>query len=163
MTQPQSLIEAVGKSLTYPANPGRNTLATLHNVVGDAGGIRPAARALGVPESSLRGWLKGVTPKRSPQSILAAARGFYADRRGQYDAAYRGDRLLTINGLIRVSKDVRVRTVHPGRNIPLAKIRNALRAWRAGDDARAERLLYKAIDEHYQPLAFDNIIGAWFE
>lgn len=160
----QSLIEAVGLDLTYPYQPpDRNTLRNLHGLVSGYGSKRGAARALGVPESTLRGWLKGVTPKRDPQAIQTALRGLYADARGHYASAYRGDTLLTISGLIRVSKDVRVRTVHPGRVIPLAKIRNVLRAWRAGDDARAERLLYKAIDEHYQPLQFDNIIGAWFE
>ena len=160
------LITAVGQDLTghsVPPGPGRSLLGNLEVLVATLGSLRAAGRYLGIGESTLRGWRKGVTPRRDPGVVAQAARAAAVAQRGVYRDAFRGHKTLSIIGQITVSSDSRIRTVHPGRFIPTGTIQRILRTWAAGDDARAEASLYRAIDRYYQPLRFDNIIQAWFE
>jgi hypothetical protein len=157
------LIDAVSVGLTRRDPPPSNALSPAENaeiLASAVGGGRAAARLLGIGESTFRGWRAGRQPRKGGDLLVAAARAATAGRR--YDAAYAGETELEINGLIIVSSDARIRTIHPGRNIPLRQMRNVLRAWINGDDSRAERLLAKHIDEFYQPMEFDNILWAEF-
>lgn len=159
-----SLIDHVGQALTASAAPPSLSLSPQSNIellVWATGSGRAAARALGVAESTLRGWRRGVKPRKDPRVLVAAARGAMAAPR--WNEIYRGDKTLVIEGWIRVSSDLRKRTVYPGRTIPRRVMQSVLRAWAQADDERAERLLYNAIDTHYQPLEFDVILGVWFE
>src|SRR6185436_5381734 len=164
MAAHQSLIQAMGHALTgtpFVPSLDRSPQANIESLVSAVGSGRAAARALGVAESTLRGWRRGVTPRRDPRVFVAAARGALSGDR--YAAAYNGDVTFAIKGKIRVSSDERERTVYPGRNIPRQTMQGILRAWATGDDERAERLLYKAIDTNYQPLQFNTVVGVWFE
>lgn len=157
------IIKLLGRNLTGSHTVGTNTLDNIERLVEATGSGRAAARALGVAESTLRGWRRGVKPRRPAQWFQAQTRRVLASRRDVYADAWKGDRLLRIKGLIRVSKDVRVRTIDPGKYIPNRVIRRVLSAWENGDDDKAENILIRAIDQYYQPLAFQNIIGVWFE
>lgn len=151
-----------GGYLPRTDHPVASNIETLVDAMGSG---RSAARALDVAESTLRGWRKGAIPRRSAQSLVATMRTAIHPIRnpGYYTRAYTGVSELTIRGLIRVSKDSRTRTIYPGRYIPRRVMQGILRAWSTADDNRAERLLLKAIDEYYQPMDFDEIVGVWFE
>lgn len=162
------LIDAVGVDLTGLSQPPARYLSVAENaeiLALAVGGGRAAARLLGVGESTFRGWRKGATPRGGGDALVSAARAATGARYrpGHYADAYAGHDELVIRGVIRVSQDIRIRTVHPGRVIPKAKMQSVLRAWASGDDSRAERLLIKHIDEFYQPLDFDEILWARYE
>jgi hypothetical protein len=159
-----TLIQAMGESLVdSPDVPSTNLPihVNIELLVEAAGSGRAAARVLGVAESTLRGWRKGAQPRRENRTIVAAARGTMAGPR--WAEIYSGQATIVIHGVVVVSTDVRPRTVYPGRYIPRQTMQGILRAWASADDARAERLLYNAIDTHYQPLQFDVITAVWFE
>lgn len=158
------LIDEVGAGLCRPYPVPSTQLSPAENaeiLASLVGGGRAAARLLGIGESTFRGWRSGRRPRDGGDLLVAAARGAAAGRR--YHAAYDGTTTLSINGHIIVSNDARIRTVHVGEHIPLRKMQSVLRAWQKGDDTRAERLLYKHIDENYQPLEFDTIHWAEYE
>jgi hypothetical protein len=158
------LIDAMGEDLTDLPTAPSTTLSPFSNVellVMATGSGRAAARALGVAESTLRGWRNGARPRRADQDIVAATRAHA--KPGRYRAAYQGDTSLAIDAVITVSGDTRKRTIHPGRNIPQRSIQAMLRAWKAGDDDRAEVMLLKAIDNYYQPMRYDRINRVYFE
>ncbi len=147
-----------------PPALGRSPAGILRHLVDSVGSVSETARLLGVARSTLRGWLAGRTPRRDPRIIVATARGVATARTGRYDKAYRGDTKLVIRGTVRVSRDLRERTLHVGRHIPQRKMQNVLRAWAAADDQRANRLLWKAISEHYTDgIDIDTIEYARFE
>lgn len=163
-------IVAMGRDLTGLATPPSADLGTARNarILADAAGSgRAAARMLGVAESTFRGWLGGVTPKRGGAFLVTAARlaASATNRPGHLKDAMDADvKTLTIRGLVVVSSDAKIRTIYPGRWIPRIKIRNMLRAWIAGDDARAARLMGRAIETHYvSGMTIDHIEWVTFE
>jgi len=161
------LITAMGTDLTGLKHVPRRSYEPSTNaaiLVAAAGGNRAAARILGVAESTVRRWLQGAKP-RDPHRLVEAARLTASMRYkpGAYDAAYQGDTLMVITAWIRISGDKRKRSVSVGQHIPQRRMQAVLRAWRAGDDDKAERLLIKAIDEEYTPMAFENVLSVRFE
>jgi hypothetical protein len=161
------LIEELTATLTgvtfHPPSTDQTIGRNIDVLVRLAGSGRAAARALGVAESTFRGWRHGVQPRSGQQAIVSTARRLGALNTGQLAYAL-GDGSLTIRGIIRVSRDVRERTVHPGRHIPSTTMARILRRWAAAeDDSKVERSLMRAIDHYYQPLDFQTITGVWFE
>jgi hypothetical protein len=137
-----------------------------HRLVILAGSVSAAARELGVPRRTFRGWLEGRKPRHPPNAIAAIREHRIAQPAHQphWHDAYTGEKTLAITGRIRVSNDIRIRTIHPGRYIPNAVTRTYLDAWRAGeDDGQVEAMIIQAIDQYYQPVAFENILAVWFE
>lgn len=129
------------------------------------GSGRAAARALQVPESTLRGWRKGIVPKSVDRirELGISARITRVDttmlaRVGHGDP----DFLLTIRGLIRVSNDERERTITPGAYVPVRLVVQAVREWLHGKDETADRTLLDAIDTYYQPFDYPRIQWAGF-
>jgi len=156
------LIDQLGRALCNgpPATTDRSIAANLTFIVSRAGSNRAAARSLGVAESTFRGWLKGSKPRRSPQSIAAAARAWQS--LGRYGTARAGS--LVIHAIVSKSKDTRDRKLHVGRHIPKAVMGRILTRWlKAEPDDKVEASLYRAIDKYYTgDLDFDGIIGVWF-
>jgi hypothetical protein len=167
------LIDFMGQDLTGLNNPPSATLSVWENLeilVAATGSGRAAARALGVAESTLRGWRKGARPRRTNLEFVATARGaataYYrpsAFGGSHYDAAYRGDVIMAIRGWIKVSNDSRKRTIHVGREIPQRSMQGILRAWSAGNDEKAESLLVNAITRYYANVNITAVLGVWFE
>jgi hypothetical protein len=159
-----ALIEPMGVFLTGgydpPPGPGLTIVENLEILVEEFGSRRAAGRALGVAESTLRGWMKGVKPRLPAATIAAMARGAAASQRWQ--AAYSGAAEMHIEAWVTVSGDTRRRKLHVGRLISRPKMQGILRAWAALDDTRAERLLMRAIDTDYQPFAWGQVIDVWF-
>lgn len=132
-------------------------------IVGRAGSKAAAARAVGVPRSTLYGWLRGSAPKMAKQAMIAAARLAFTDS-GKWKPAHRGDTSLVIKGTVRVSKDTRVRTLRVGDHIPKRKIQTFLNHWKRGADDKSFTTLFNAIQKHYAAgMDIDNVIGVWFE
>lgn len=159
------LIDHVGFDLA-----GRGSLSQ-NNPQADAlwltqtyGSGRAASRATGIPESTLRGWRKGVQPQgRAKEMLEEAARAAAVETNsGHYYDAFDGTLELSIRGSFTVSNDTRVRTVYPGRYIPLGDIQAVLDLWSLGDDDQAEARLIAAIDEWYHPLQYDHVYWARF-
>jgi hypothetical protein len=161
------LVTAFSRALTdaqaYPSED-RSPRFNVEIIVAASGGSgRAAGRYLGVAESTLRGWRKGVVPRRSNRELASAARQAVGEHWPAFSDAYHGERTLAISGRVRVSSDVRPRTIYPGRIIPLQVMQSILRTWLSGDDAKTEAQLYRAIDHYYHPVAFDRLDAAWFE
>jgi len=129
------------------------------------GNVSAAARAVGVPRSTLRGWLAGRTPKRANRAITAAARGALTviHRPGHYAAAYNGTKTLRISGTITKSRDSRSRTINVGQYIPQSLMKRILTTWAGAKDNTADTLLNNAIDHYYTDLDFTTIDRVWFE
>jgi hypothetical protein len=160
------LVTAFSRALTdaqaYPSED-RSPRFNVEIIVAASGGSgRAAGRYLGVAESTLRGWRKGVTPRRSNRELASAARQAVGEHWPAFSDAYHGERILAISGTIRVSGDTRRRTIYPGRNIPLRVMQSILRTWLSGDDKKTEDQLYHAIDVYYQPMSI-KADAAWFE
>lgn len=163
------LIDHIGQDLTGIAGLSRSTFTDdvllLTRIYGSG---RGAARALNVPESTFRGWRKGVVPKgglkRLPIKRAARAAAVQAHSEEHWIAAFSGDAdaLLAIKGVFIKSSDSRVRTLYPGRHVPNGIIRQVLKLWVAGQDDDAENTLVNAIDNHYEPFAFDQVFWARF-
>lgn len=106
------------------------------------------ARSIGVPPSTFRGWLKGITPKIGKRALVAAVRranlppGLESDIRS-------GTRRMRITGWIIKSKDRRERTIRIGDHIPKPLISRTLTAWLAGRDQTADKLINNAITKYY--------------
>lgn len=160
------LIDHIGQWFTGQAGLSRNTFTDdVRLLVQHYGSGRAAARALGVAESTFRAWRHGAVPRGGQRrdDIKTAARMAATDP-DKMAAAEAGDAdaLLTVKGIFTVSRDSRIRTIHPGRYIPLPIIRNVLDLWRQGQDAAAERALVNAADHYYQPFAYDQVFWARF-
>ena len=130
------------------------------------GSGRAASRALGIPESTLRGWRKGVTPKgESAQKIQLLARAAAPGIRDAYD----GSSKLAIKATVQFSGDRRDRIIHPGRYIPRPLMRRIITTWVQGKDRTVETLLHNAIQTHYfntdatEALVYMQPTDAWFE
>jgi hypothetical protein len=150
------IADAMGVDLTGMGRVPSERLSVMENaqiLARLAGSGRAAARALGVAESTLRGWRRGVQPRTVPTSLVTLGRALavQSNRPEHMAQVMAGGRLLTIRGVVVVSGDARLRTIHPGRDIPLVKIRNIVRAWAAGQDDRVDRLTVNAINHHYAP------------
>jgi hypothetical protein len=130
------------------AGPGRTFHENLEILVQQTGSGRAAGRALGVPETTIRRWRGGVTPRKLPD-IVPTARGAATARKQAFTNLYTGVDTLKIRAEVHYSSDVRVRWLHIGREVSLRKMQGILRAWTAGQDARAERLLRNAILDDY--------------
>ena len=161
-------VEWMGSDLTGLARVPSADISVMENaeiLARIMGSGRAAARALGVGESTFRGWRKGVQPRKGAGPIVQMARAAAVNRnRAHFQNVMDGTDVVAIRGTVVVSGDTRDRTIHPGRDIPLVKIRNIVRAWLAGQDDRVDRLMMKAIDEHYVPgLQIGDVTGVWFE
>lgn len=157
------LIDAMGawlcRAMRAP-QPGQ-TVYNIHVIVNAFGSRRAAARALGIAESTLRGWEKGSKPRLAPEVFASMARGVLAANR--YSDAYAGITVMRIKGTVRVSGDERPRTINVGEEISRRKMQGILRAWAQCDDERAERLLRKAIDSDYAAaMRVGAVDSVWF-
>lgn len=130
------------------APPGDSFQGDLTHIVGLAGGIRPAGRLLGLPESSIRRWLAGATPRR-PVDLIRPVRRYFATRES-FINAYNGTDSLVVVADTRYSNELRKsRHLHVGREIPLRRIQAILRAWLDGADKTVDNNLMRAIKENY--------------
>lgn len=146
--------------------------AIIAELIRNTGSGKAAAAALGISPTTLYRWRnyaedkeQGVKQKPADsmkrKMIAASRRAACApafERRIRSAAT-----TLKIKGQICVSRDCRPRTIHP-TDIPGRKMGNILTSWLDGDDERAERLLWKAIDTHYvNGIEIDSIERMWFE
>lgn len=160
------LIEHIARQLTHGQDrPGMTFQQNVQALVDYHGSGRAAARALQVPESTLRGWRKGTIPKSTDRirDLQVSARVTRVDttllgRIGHGDP----DFLLTVRGLIRYSDDERVRTIVPGKEIPVHIVVGAVRQWLYGNDDAADRTLLDAIDTYYWPFSYPRVEWAGF-
>jgi hypothetical protein len=140
--------------------------ALVQGLIGAAGSGRAAARILGTSPSTVYRWRDGkAQPKVGRQAIVAGIRAYtlatnHPGLLGQLGPGRKG---LSVHAYIRVSRDARKRTADLGPHVPAKKIRNVVRAWMMGNDARAERLLGRALDTHYAKGAeIEDYINVWF-
>lgn len=139
-------------------------VGNLQILVDAMGSRRAAGRLLGIGESTLRGWQRGVKPRRDINMVQwARAAAGEAYRPGLYGEAYSGAKTLVVHGVVANSGDVRVRTIYPGRYIPRQSMQYILRAWSRGDDATANRVLNDAIGKWYEGCDVQTMTGVWFE
>lgn len=129
------------------------------------GSGRAASRATGIPESTLRGWRHGVTPKGP-----AAERLLRLTRVAAPNLNYARDNgSLAIQGTVQYSADRRDRIIHPGRFIPRSLIRRALTEWVNGNFNKAETLIHNATMKYYfndeaeETLIYMQPTRVWFE
>lgn len=160
------LITEVGRALTRRHNvpgPDRPFLENLGALIEQAGSGRAAGRALGVRESTIRGWLKGSKPRDEGRVQLVALLARDAAAGTRYTDAYNGETGLWIKGFFTASRDSRSRTIRPGREIPTQVMQGILRAWLVGDDDRAERLTKSAISRYYNHFEAISVDAAGFD
>jgi len=129
------------------------------------GSGRAASRATGIPESTLRGWRKGVQPKGP-----AAARLLRLVRVAAPNLNYARDHGdLTIQATVQFSGDRRDRIIHPGRYIPRPLIRRILTEWANLRDQTAETMIHNAVMKYYfdaaatETLLYMQPTRVWFE
>ena len=146
------LLDRMGEALTgLPAtsrydNPFE---AAINQLVRISGSVNEAARRIGVHPDSLRRYRRGARrPKDGGRGIVAALRSS-AIRPGMQAAVRNGSLGMSIRGDIVVSGDSRNRTIHPGRYIPGRTMDRIVTEWKKGDDAKAEKMLYNALDKYY--------------
>lgn len=153
-----TLAEALGYALTREANLPRWSFTDhVEYLVEQAGSGRALGRALGVAESTVRGWRHGSTPR-------TGMRGFVIEMaRDLMVQAHRGwpqdHRTFSITGEVKVSQDVRSRTLRVGAHIPPYRIDQALELWVAGDDQRAARMIESDIDRYYARVTMTDVTG----
>jgi hypothetical protein len=168
------LADAITKGITgrEPVSEDSSLSEILAELVAATGSGKGAAGALGISPTTFYRWQnyannaeRGIrqAPKVGKRTIVAAARRA-ALPPIQERRIRKGEVKLAINGMVAMSKDVRNRTVKVGQYITDRKMGNVIGAWLAGDDARAERLLYRHIDQHYADgMEFDTIEWAEFQ
>ena len=151
----RGLAGALNRHLTAGQDlPGDSFQEDLTHVVGLAGGVRPAGRLLGLPESSIRRWLAGAKPRR-PIDLVRPLRRYFATREA-FTNAYNGQDSMVVVADVLYSNDVRKnRHLHVGREIPLRRIQAILRAWLDGNDKTVGNNLMRAIKENYFGLEGD--------
>lgn len=136
------------------------------DLVKAAGSQVAAAALIGVGPQTLRRWLKGTQAPTGANvgKLLAAGRaarlapGREANLRAQKRVPAGKDRQgrtkysnnrMALTGTVRVSGDVRTRTLNVGEYIPADVIGELLDRWKAGDDQGAAELLLGAVHEFY--------------
>ncbi len=146
------LVDRMGEALTaLPAtsrydNPFE---AAINQLVRISGSVNAAAARIGVHPDSLRRYRRGARrPKDGGRAVIAALRSS-AIRPGMQAAIRNGSLGMSIRGDIVVSGDSRNRTIHPGRYIPAGTMDRIVRTWKKGDDAKAEKMMYNALDKYY--------------
>lgn len=134
----------------------------LAELVHRTGSGAAAARALGVSPTTFYRWRGGrQTPRTGAGAVARAIRR--ASLSPDLEADIRAQRkTMRITGTVVVSSDRRRGRTIDLRNarppIPTRKIANIVNSWLAADDARAERLSYRVIDQHYvEGMDFDSI------
>lgn len=166
------LTDALTLSLTGAAidehSPLGDILGELVRQLGTGAG---AARALGVSPTTFYRWRNAATgksagvrqqPKTGRRTMVAAIRRA-ALNPGKENAIRTGAHPLKVKGTFHVSADVRVRTVNFGPYIFQQDRDRFVEAWLAGDDERADRSLWDAIELRYlEGLEIDNIVYAQF-
>lgn len=135
----------------------------IQGAIATFGSGRKAAKALGIPESTLRAWRKGAKPRHDPAPKFKATGRSNPPPGSPFWMAWTGQGELVIKGVIRVSGDIRDRTIHPGRQIPRSIIRAALSAYQRGEDDLVGSILLRAIDSYYQPMKFETVERVYFE
>lgn len=161
------LIEPIARQLTNDREGFTESFGdNIRTLTIKYGSGRAASRALGVPESTYRGWRKGTIPRdaRKIEEIRSAARGVRLDPE-LVARAESGDPdfLLTIKGVMSGGSDEhRPRTIKVGDYVPRRLIRQAIREWQAGDNFAADRTLLDAIDTYYNPFQFHTVEWAGF-
>lgn len=160
------LISAMGEALTGTTpDDDLDTSGLLERLVRVAGTIRAAAAILGRSPTTVSRWRRGVQkPKIDEQTVRAALRRASL-RPGLEKAIKSGDRKMVIDGWFHVSGEKsRRRKLRIGDHIPQRKMSNVINAWLKGDDERADRLLWKAIGQHYtEGVEIDELIGVSFQ
>lgn len=136
----------------------------VERLVRDLGTAKLAARVLGVGDTTLYRWRRGKqTPKTGGDVIAKALRRIELSPAMERDVRSKTV-TLHVHGIIRVSRDVRTRTINLGRDIPQRKTTNFVSNWLKGDDSRAERLWWKAVDEHVgADIELDQIISVEYK
>jgi len=161
----EDLISHMGEALTgRPPDTDLNMGGLLARLVDVAGTIRAAAAMLGRSPNTVSRWRRGVQkPKIGEQAVRAALRRASLPP-GFEKQVKNGSRKMVITGWFHVSGEKsRRRSLHVGDHIPARKIANVVNAWLKGDDARANRLLWKSIDAHYtEGIDADEILGISF-
>ena len=127
----------------------------LRRTVNLVGGQRPAARLLGVPESSVRRWLAGGRTRRTIDFVRPIRR-LYAGRQ-RFVNAYNGYVSMVVEANITYSNDTRRRRIHVGREISIRRIQAILRAWEDGNDRTVHNNLSRAIKEDYFRIDLDEV------
>ncbi len=123
--------------------------AAINQLVRISGGVAAAAARIGIHPDSLRRYRRGArTPKDGGRSIINALRSS-AIKPGLQANIRNGDAKMAIQGIIAVSGDSRQRTIHPGRYIPGRTMERVITEWKKGNDNKAEKMLYNAIDKYY--------------
>lgn len=168
------LADAITTGITgrEPVSEDSPLAEILAELIAAAGSGKGAAAALGVSPTTFYRWNNFATgadrgirqaPKASRRAMVAAARrlSLSPSRERRIKS---GELRLTISGRAHVSGEKsRPRRAEVGNYIPQRKMNNVVNAWLSGDDARAERLLYRHIDAHYAPdMEFDIIDWAEF-
>jgi DNA-binding transcriptional regulator YdaS (Cro superfamily) len=123
------------------------------------GTAKAAARVLGVGDTTLYRWRRGrQTPKTGGTAIARAIRRVELAPGMERDVRTKAV-TMRVKGVVRVSRDVRVREINLGLNISQQRTSNFVSNWLADNDARAERLWWKAVDEQVgADITFDEII-----
>lgn len=124
------------------------------------GTAKAAARVLGVGDTTLYRWRRGrQTPKAGGTVIARAIRRVELAPVMERDVRSKAV-TMHVRGVVRVSRDVRTRTINLGLDVSRQRTSNFVSNWLADDDSRAERLWWKAIDEQVgADITFDEIIS----
>lgn len=147
-----ALIDRMGEALTGLGALSRYEdpfQAAINQLVRVTGSVNAAAARIGIHPDSLRRYRRGARrPKDGGRGIVAALRSS-AIRPGLQAAIRNGSLGMTIHGDITVSGDTRNRPIHPGRYIPGRTMDRIVTEWKKGDDTKAEKMMYNAIDKYY--------------
>jgi hypothetical protein len=153
--------DALADGLDLP-EPDLGFAENLRRYVAEAGSGRAAARQLGVPESTLRGWRHGTAPRHIHQRQVELVQS--ARQRATPKAMTLLPGSLFIKAVVKHSNDKRKRIIHPGRVIPQAVMGRLVRDWAAGaSDTQLGNALAKAVDTYYQPFQYVRVDEVGFE
>jgi DNA-binding transcriptional regulator YdaS (Cro superfamily) len=135
----------------------------LGRLVRIAGSGKKAAALIGVSDTTFYRWRAGrQTPKTGAGTLVRAVRRAELPRGVETDVRSKA-RTMRVKGTITISGDVRIREVNLGANIPQRQTTLFVSAWLSGDDDRAERGWWRAVDTHVvEGLEVDNVIYVEF-
>lgn len=169
------LTDAIGTAITgaEPVTVDDSLGTILGALVKAAGSAAGAARTLGVSPTTFYRWRNAASgksagvhqnPKLSKQAMVSALRHIQAPP-STMKPLIRGEQRLVLDATCQVSSEPpRRRRLSVGREIPPRKFANVLRAWLAGDDARADRLMLRHMAENYvEGMTIIQAHGGWFE